>query len=284
MRVLAVLAVLLMMGEAGAFSLELVDSFSLPFNGQDIEVSGDYAYIASGRMGLFVLDLNTHRVVGSFSKGRGVFGVAIQGDTAYVGAGDGGVYKLDISHLRAVRRYTVPGDAFDVDIHKGHLYIASGPFGLQVFNLTSSRFVTSGSIPGRSGRGALGVTIAGDLAYVAADGDGVYLMNITRPSFTTKTYRYSFPLPVYPAQNLAVSDGYLYLAKRRHELGVFDIHNPASPREIAAYNFPTRVMGVTVSGDRVYAVGEGRIYILEIKEETPPARVETPLQETTVGT
>jgi hypothetical protein len=107
----------------------------------DVEVKGDYAYLAVERGGLRIVDISdpTQPEEISFYDTRGIAkSLAIVGDHAYVADGREGLRVIDISDTsnpREVGYYDTPGVAEDIVVVDQHAYIADGKTGLLILNI-----------------------------------------------------------------------------------------------------------------------------------------------------
>jgi len=150
---------------------------------QNVAVSGNYAYVATGQAGLLVIDVsdpaNPQRVGGCDTNGP-ASAVAVSGGNAYAATGQAGLQVIDVSdpaHPQRVGGYDTSGFAYGVAVSGNYAYVADGPAGLQVIDVSDPAhprrmggYNTSGS--------AYGVAVSGNYAYVA-DGDwGLAVFNL----------------------------------------------------------------------------------------------------------
>ena len=104
-------------------------------------LSGDYAYVASEREGLVIVNISNPYdplVVGSYWAGHGYYRLYVSADYAYLPAGDIGLEIVDISvpsNPTFVSLYDTDGSATDVGVLDNYAYIADGLSGLQIIDV-----------------------------------------------------------------------------------------------------------------------------------------------------
>lgn len=107
-----------------------------------IFLSGDYAFIASEREGLVIVNIDDPYdpgVVGSYWTGYGYYHVYVCADHAYLPKGNLGLEIVDVSvpsDPSFVSIYDTEGSATDVGVLDNYAYIADGPAGLQIIDVT----------------------------------------------------------------------------------------------------------------------------------------------------
>lgn len=138
----------------------------------DVEVSGDYAYVATGggNRGLSIANISNPAnpvMTGYFHTSYEALNVAFSGDYAYVTDGNNYVRIVDVSQpANPVEVSNISLYATGLAVFGDYLYVAKGYSGLQIFN------VSNPAIPVETGRYntpefAMGIAAAGNYAYVA---------------------------------------------------------------------------------------------------------------------
>ena len=146
-------------------------------------VEGDYAYVASYyNGGLSVVDISNPSsisVVGSLQGSAQ--SVAVVGDYAYMPDWDEGFRVIDISTLSSpteVGSCAIPKYTYSVVVAGDYAYIAASASGLRVVD------VSNPSAPIEVGYyntgDARGVTVAGDLVYVADHYGGLIILRLRK--------------------------------------------------------------------------------------------------------
>jgi hypothetical protein len=148
------------------------------------------------------------------------------------------------------------------------LMIIVGPGMVQALELQPVASVYMGETGG-----AKGVAISGNIAYVAAEYDGIKLYDITDPANPLFVGGCSTP---GSANNIFVRGNYAYVANGDSGLQIIDVSIPAAPVIIGRYETPDGVPGtgttVILSGDYAYlADGYRGLLIINIADPVNPS-------------
>jgi len=154
--------------------------------GWDVQVIGDYAYIANGYSGLQIVNISdptaptlVSNFLGSqFYRQRGI---EVVGNYAYVPSELQGLLIIDISDPSAPilkGTYDTPGEAIRVSVEGNYAYVADETYGLQIINISNptnptlaENYDTSGSVAD--------VRVIGDYAYVADGVGGLKIIDVS---------------------------------------------------------------------------------------------------------
>jgi uncharacterized protein (TIGR03437 family) len=159
--------------------------------------------------------------------------VAVQGNYAYVGVGLR-LAVLDVSNPAAMREVG-----------------ATAPF---------PHFVE-------------GVAVAGRLAYVAAGGAGLRVVDVSDPTRPTEVG--AFDTRGY-SEGIAVVGTTVYLADGPYGLRIFDVSNPKSPKEVGSAYVMNYAFEVAVSGRYAYiAAGGAGLLVADVSDPARPVEVST---------
>ncbi len=116
--------------------------------------------------------------------------------------------------------------------------------------------------------------MAGSYAYVADDGKGLRIIDISDPANPSETGYYDTPGYAY---DVAVAGNYAYIADYYQGLRVIDVSDPAHPVQVGLYDTLGEAYGVAVAGGYAYvADGSGGLVILRF-HSGPTYRVYLPL-------
>lgn len=155
-----------------SFSPTVLSHIDLPTFGNNVDVNGDYAYIAGGPGGMYVVNVSdkTAPVIEStFSLLGNANDIKVRDNYAFIAAGFNGLHIVDISNPAVPNLlFTVdtPGYAIDLVVRGDHVYIADGGNGLQIIalgNMSNPRIVGSVDTIGT----ANGVDVANGVAVVS---------------------------------------------------------------------------------------------------------------------
>jgi hypothetical protein len=117
------------------------------------------------------------------------------------------------------------------------------------------------------------VTISGRYAYVADEGLGLQIIDISNPATPTLVGTYDTS---GNALGITISGRYAYVADYGSGLHIIDISNPSTPTLVGTYNTTGNAWGVTISGRYAY-VGDytSGLQIIDISNPATPTLVGT---------
>lgn len=167
-----------------SFDLTPLSFVSLPGFAENVDVNGDYAFVASGGAGLQVVDVSDRNVpaivAGADTEGPAL-DIHVVGDRAYVAVSTAGLEVYDVSDpLTPVRvaTYDTPGDSSGIYVVGDRAYLASGSIGLEVIDLEHPFILTRLGVEDTPGN-AQGVHVANEIAVVADGGQGIQIIDVT---------------------------------------------------------------------------------------------------------
>lgn len=212
---------------------------------RDVQVNGDYAYVATDfRGGLMVIDVRDPknlREVGRFiPELSGANGLILAENLVYLSCNPYGLRIVDVSDPRAPREV-------------GSLEL-KGPF--------------------------IDIDVEGKTAYLVVAGDGLYLVEVSNPAnptqvgFLSQTELLSQEHPNSVQFNaIDTAGGYAFLSAGDGGMAVVDVSNPSEPKLAGSFTSNT-TNGITVSGNMAYLVDEFEgIYLLDISNPINPKQV-----------
>jgi hypothetical protein len=158
---------------------------NIPGFTNNVDVSGNFAYVAAGSAGLQVVDVsdrNNPRIVAAFDTPGNAQDVKVVGNTAFVADGSAGLQIIDITdplNSSLLGAIDTPGNAQDVVVQGNLAFVADGSTGLQISNisdLTAPSLLSTVDTPG----GAIGVDVnlERQIAVVADGFAGIQVVNI----------------------------------------------------------------------------------------------------------
>jgi hypothetical protein len=202
-----------------------------PGKANDVMISGDFAFVADGEMGLQIIhmeDKTAPAIVGSCDTPGVASGIFVSGNYVFVADGDMGMAVVDTTNKTAPVRIAsidTPGVAARVAVAGNYAFIADGEAGLQIIDVTNKTApVITGAVdtPGV----ASGVFISGDYAFIA-DGDmGMAVLDITNKTLPARIA--SVDTPGF-AGNISVIGNYAYVADGEKGVSVINVAIPAQP-------------------------------------------------------
>ena len=205
----------------------------IPGFANNVDVNGNYAYVAAGSAGLQVVDVSDRSapaIVASIALPGNANDVKLSGMHAFVAASGvmGGLHIVDISNPLSPRRVgsvDTPGEPYDVRPVGTLAFVADGPRGLQIVdvsNVAAPRIVGSVNTPGT----AKGVDVSGQTAVVAYGTGGLRIVDVSNPSSPAIVGAIGLG---NDAQDVVVNGTVAYVAAYTGSLQVVSFSTPAAP-------------------------------------------------------
>jgi hypothetical protein len=234
-----------------------------------LAVSGQVAYLS--RDDLTAVDFSDPvgpRVVARLPT-RGAPGrLAVDGGRLFC-ATDEGIEVFDVSRPAAPRALGViaAGDSIDGVAVSGERVIASDGDTVHCWSVPgdiSGALRLGGCAVALCGR----LTLTGDLVYVAADCEGMIIVDVARPSRPTRLSVFEGPGDV---TRIAVGGDRALVADYTGGLSIVDVSNPRRPRSLGEWD--EGIVGdVAARGDEVY-LAMGDLVVLDIARPDRPRAV-----------
>jgi hypothetical protein len=211
----------------------------------DVTVSGAYAYVADGDVGLQVVDVAAVSDLTGPALPR-----AKPSRPRPPGLGVG----YDARRGAGPPREPPPGKgvrARRLAVEDDLLYLV-GWGALQIVDISDPRAPRAlGALP-MEGLAPLDVAVAGGYAYVAQGTGGVRIVDVSDPAAPAAVAAFA-PEDAFIA-GLAVGDGYLYAAASGAGLRIVDVSDPHHPVEEASHPTPLPAWDVELVGRRAFVV------------------------------
>jgi hypothetical protein len=113
----------------------------------------------------------------------------------------------------------------------------------------------------------------GDLCYVAADSEGVVIMDVSDPYNPFEVTTIATP---YYVNDVAVVSGLAFLAANRSGLRILDISDPLNPTPVGSVDTPSIASAVTIWNDHCYVLDRmDSIIIVDVSDPHNPQHVGT---------
>ena len=213
-------------------------TIAIPGYANNVDASGNFAYVAAGATGLQVVGVSNPRnplIVGSLNTPGNANDVRIVGELAFIADGSSGLQIIDIETPTSpllVGSLDTPGEAQDVMIAGTHAYVADGAAGLQIINISNPAAPSLVGTVDTAGT-ARGVDVVGTLAVVA-DGppaNAVRIINVSNPASPQLVGSVAIPGNV---KDVVVRDTFAYVAAFNGGLQVVDFTTPTNPRIVGS--------------------------------------------------
>ncbi|MEX0616408.1 MAG: hypothetical protein WD231_01180 [Candidatus Woykebacteria bacterium] len=223
--------------------------------------------------------------VGELRLDNGTYNIDIQGNYAYLAMGDYGLGVVDISNPAAPKMVGIEdpsGYAGDVFVSGRYAYVAYGLDGLRIMDISDPRFpeqVAQHSFQNdRSPVSVESVFVEDDRAFLGTFSYGLYVLDISNPVDPRYVGQTSSPQDV---EDMFVVDGYAYTVAEFEGLVVIDATNPANPRKvIPKEKVGFGAIGIDIVGSYAFlsTVSPGRLMtgglqVLDISNPTKPSMV-----------
>ena len=236
--------------EVRAFAATALSQIQIEGAANNVDVAGDYAYVASGDTGLTVVDVSdreTPEIVSTLDTSGNSLDVKAFGNIAYVADGVAGLQIIDVSDPatpQLLATHDTAGSAVDVKVNLRYAYIADENGGIEIVDVSNPRSPFSVSTLGGLGD-VYGLDVSGDI-LTAVSQRTFHVVNITNPRFPLL----QASLNIGNTKAVAINGDYAYVATDRSGFSVIDITTPTSPEIVTA---PT---GLTFGGRDVEVVGD----------------------------
>jgi hypothetical protein len=238
----------------------------------DVQVVGNYAYVADWDAGLQIIDIsdpaNPTRMAGYDTSGY-AWGVEVVGNYAYVADSGSGLQIIDISdpaNPTLTGGYDTSGSAVGVEVVGNYAYVADDDGGLQIIDISNPANPTRTGGYDTSGI-AMGVQVVGNYGYVT-DGYALQIIDISDPANPTLTGGYNTS---GSARDVQVVGNYAYVADWHAGLQIIDISNPANPTRTGGYDTSGIAWDVQVVGNYAYvADADAGLQIIDISDPANP--------------
>jgi len=211
------------------FQPTALSAIDIPGYANNVDVAGDYAYVAAGSAGLQIVDVanrNTPSIVASLDTNGTAIDVRVFGKFAYIADGEAGLKIVDITnplapHLAAA--LDTAGVAQDIKIDKQMAYIADGSNGLVIVDVSDPSNPVVKSQLGGIGT-AKGVDAEGGKAVVVAD-SSLYVIDVSNPAAPTIVGL----LGIGDVKDVVLNGNFAYVAAYSTGYRVVDISVASAP-------------------------------------------------------
>ncbi len=265
--------------EVETHQLEIISQCKLPGYAVDIDIKGDYAFIANDQGGLQIVDISNPEstfIVGKYLHQTNIQGLAVRDSLAFLAlaAGppnNGGMLIVNIKNPAEplfvgqdnwFYGYNVcapQNDTKFVYIAARYWFIVEDVSWPQYPNY-AKRFPTPGNVHN--------LHVVDSIVYLACEQMGLIIYNLNNPDSTALIREIDTPSN---ARSVFVKDGYAYVADGYDGLIIIDVRNPESPAIVSSYDTPGYAQGIFVSEDLAYvADGSRGLKVIDISEITSP--------------
>lgn len=194
----------------------LVEENTLEFKGpgsaEEIEIVGDYVYIANNQGGLLIIDMadqENPETYQAFNNESQMKDLKVVGNHVFLADQDGYLWVVDVTDPEnpvQVNKFSFPGNGMGIDVEGDYAYVANGSAGLRIFDISDLGNISEVALASTS-EYAIDVEVAGNYAFVAA-GSSVYAFDVSDPANPDQVAIYGTPSAVY---RLTVWGNYVFV-------------------------------------------------------------------------
>ncbi|MEN8005734.1 MAG: FlgD immunoglobulin-like domain containing protein [Candidatus Krumholzibacteriota bacterium] len=249
-------------------SLMLQVGFKItPGNAYGLFVEGNTAYVADGSGGLLVLDVTDPALpvqVGAAATGGDSRDVCIVGGYAYVADYTDGLTLLDVrdpASIQTITTGTATASGMAVTVAGNSAYLAAT--GGLLYGYQAAKTIPLKSVGGQAG--AVGYThaaIVGDVAFVAAGNNGLYIYDINDPENPNLLGQFKDPAYTWSCKQVEVAGDYAFIADAIQGFVVLDISDLSNPT--LANKTAGSFSAIAIEGDRAALLGGSSIYAFSL--------------------
>lgn len=212
-----------------------LSTLRIPGYANNVEVRGNFAYVAAGSAGLQIVDVTNRRaprITGSFDTAGNANDVRVVGTVAYVADGNNGIVVIDVSvpsQPALVATLDTPGAARSVAPAGGLLYVADGTSGLHVVDVTTPAAPSIVASVSFAGADVRGIDADNGLA-VAATSTGVHVLNVVNP----RQPAVAGSVATTNARDVELHGATALVADAEGSLRLIDVSVPSVPQLVAS--------------------------------------------------
>lgn len=215
-------------------------------------------------------------LVGHLIASNQAYDVEIIGNYAYVANGTNGLMVADISDSsipEEVTSLSLPGNSTAMCGQGSYLYIADQEDTLRAVSISNPTNPSQVGKVALSVDQPRGLYVTGTRAYVACRGTGIEIVDISTPSSPSVIGSFNTPGQAY---DIVVEDTFAYIADGTMGLRIWSVANPSAPYEIGYDNTNGITQGIDKSGDYVYlAEGGAGIKVFNVNDPANPQHLGT---------
>ncbi len=264
---------------------------STPVTGSfgDVVVGNGYAFLASDTWHLKVIDVSdpsAPALVTAMPLPGAAWDLELRGQRIYLAVWDVGLCIIDVSDPAAPvllgQLDTV--EDFDyvegIDVAEPYVFLVDSR-GLQIIDVSDPVTPELVNEVG-TGAGGLGVRVEGSLAYLAADGAGLTVVDVTHPDATAMTAVALSDLEL--VNDVVVRDDRAYVAAGADGLQILDLTDPDAPGVMGVAGVDGGADFVALDGEFAVVANGGGFHVIDVWDPSSPQVVASlPLPDVATG-
>ncbi|WP_088510816.1 Ig-like domain-containing protein [Thaumasiovibrio subtropicus] len=208
-------------------------SLDIPGYANNVDVAGNYAFVAAGAAGLQVVDVTDRAnptIVGSYDTQGTAIDIKVVGNNAYIADGEQGLVIIDIADPTMpvlVGGLDTAGIAQDLVVDLLYAYLALGNGGIEIIDISDPALPISRGVLANIGQ-VRGIALSTGTVVIVAD---QALKVVDASDVTAPTLQGS--VNIGPVKDVVVRDNYAYVAAYSTGYKVVDISDPTAPNVVA---------------------------------------------------
>jgi hypothetical protein len=233
----------------------LVNTVPMPEAPRSVAIGSGFACLAVGGEGLQVVDISSpgrESVVGTVDTRIVAHAVAVRGAVVFVAEAWGGVKVVDASdpsEPNVINRFASSGVSVGIAVDGDYAYVAESAGGLHVVKVDRPAAVPVEATMPVTGAETVELLAAGS-GIVFGVGKGVGFFSV-EPGGPILTPSGSVGIP-YEAVDLAVGDGFAYVAAEPVGIEIIDVRDPSSPASAGWVPYLGKAVSLEAAGDVLY--------------------------------
>jgi len=256
------------------FPMRIFGTFDAANRVYDAASYGQYAVLAVGTEGLFVVDATyaaPPTFVGSTDLGgRPAYSVVTDGQFAYVASGVNGILVVslaDPAYPEVVGSWGPSTEVFRIDVEGNLAYVADRT-SLQILDIADP---PDPQVIGTYNISCFDVTVEGDIAYLAGGPDGLAVLDVSdvaAPRLISQSNVGGAPI------GIAVDGDWAYLAVQGPGLVIVNVEDLEQPIVEGTFELPGSATDVTFCGDFIYVTDDDLgVSVVDVTDPSNPSLV-----------
>ncbi len=212
------------------FEAEALSAVIIPGYANNVDISGDYAFVAAGAAGLQVVDVSDRtapQVVASLDTDGISIDIKVVGDLAYIADGEAGLKIINIANPllpELLSSLDTAGIAQDLAVQIDYVYVADGNSGIEIINIAVPEKPVSTSV--LSGLGKVSGIDVEESTLVVTAGTALVAIDVSDPASPMRLGSVN----IGQVKDLVLSNGYAHVASYSQGYRIVDVSNPMIPR------------------------------------------------------
>ncbi|MBR9911255.1 MAG: hypothetical protein GYB33_12980 [Gammaproteobacteria bacterium] len=213
-----------------AFEAVALSAVDIPGYANNVDISGDYAFVAAGAEGLQVVDVSDRtapEVVAALDTDGTAIDIKVVGDFVYLADGEAGLKIINVADPLApflLGSLDTAGVTQDLAVQLNYAFLANGSAGIEVVDISDA--ASPSSVATLEGLGSvLGIAVEQELMAIVA-GSSLIAIDISDPTSPIRLGSVN----IGAVKDLALGNGYAHVAAYSQGYRVVDLSEPMLPR------------------------------------------------------